>query len=87
MGVLVHVNCDEELANGVAVTKNPYNRDWPVYINVQVGDILVTNPAPSAIPDELLIAAIGPLASLGEGGVHGQIKFGVQAAVSAAVVN
>jgi hypothetical protein len=33
-----------------------------------------------------LIPAI-VLASLGEGGVHDQTKFGVQAAVSAALVN
>jgi NAD(P)-dependent dehydrogenase (short-subunit alcohol dehydrogenase family) len=32
-------------------------------------------------------AIAAALASLGEGGVHGQIKFGIQAAVSAAVVN
>ncbi len=61
MGVLVHVNFDDELANGVAVTKNPYDPNWPgFYVNVQVGESLVTNPDPSATPDELLISAIGP---------------------------
>ena len=60
MGVLVHPNFDDELANGVAVTKNPYDPVWPgFYVNVQVGESLVTNPDPSAIPDELLISAIG----------------------------
>ncbi|MDQ3675427.1 MAG: PEP/pyruvate-binding domain-containing protein, partial [Actinomycetota bacterium] len=61
MGVLVHVNFDDELANGVAVTKNPYDPNWPgFYVNVQVGESLVTNPDPNATPDELLISAIGP---------------------------
>ena len=60
MGVLVHPNFDDELANGVAVTKNPYDANWPgFYVNVQVGESLVTNPDPSATPDELLISAIG----------------------------
>jgi hypothetical protein len=60
MGVLVHPNFDDELANGVAVTKNPYDPVWPgFYVNVQVGESLVTNPDPDATPDELLISAIG----------------------------
>jgi phosphoenolpyruvate synthase/pyruvate phosphate dikinase len=60
MGVLVHPNFDDEIANGVAVTKNPYDPNWPgFYVNVQVGESLVTNPDPSATPDELLISAIG----------------------------
>ncbi len=61
MGVLVHPNFDDEAANGVAVTKNPYDPAWPgFYVNVQVGESLVTNPDPDATPDELLISAIGP---------------------------
>ncbi len=61
MGVAVHRNFDDEVANGVAITKNPYEPDWPgFYVNVQVGESLVTNPDPAAIPDELLISAIGP---------------------------
>jgi pyruvate, water dikinase len=60
MGVLVHPNFDDEAANGVAVTKNPYDPNWPgFYVNVQVGESLVTNPDPSATPDELLVSAIG----------------------------
>ena len=55
MGVLVHHNFDDEVANGVAVTKNPYDPNWPgFYVNVQVGESLVTNPDPDATPDELL---------------------------------
>ncbi|MGE0710813.1 MAG: PEP/pyruvate-binding domain-containing protein [Planctomycetota bacterium] len=61
MGVLVHPNFDDELANGVAVTKNIYDPNWPgFYVNVQVGESLVTNPTAGATPDELLIAALGP---------------------------
>jgi len=60
MGVAVHPNQDDEKANGVAVTKNIYDANWPgFYVNVQVGESLVTNPDPSATPDELLISAIG----------------------------
>ncbi len=61
MGVLCHPNFDDEVANGVAVTKNPFDPNWPgFYINVQVGESLVTNPDPNATPDELLVSAIGP---------------------------
>jgi len=60
MGVLVTPNFDDELANGVAVTKNIYDPNWPgFYVNVQVGESLVTNPDPDATPDEFLVAAIG----------------------------
>ncbi len=60
MGVLVHPNFDDEVANGVAVTKNIYEPTWRGhYVNVQVGESLVTNPDPNATPDELLISAIG----------------------------
>ncbi|HEX9986226.1 MAG TPA: PEP/pyruvate-binding domain-containing protein [Thermoanaerobaculia bacterium] len=60
MAVLVHPNFDDEGANGVAVTKNPYDPNFPgFYVNVQVGEELVTNPEGGAIPDEFLISAIG----------------------------
>ena len=61
MGVLVHPNFDDEVANGVAVTKNTFDPNWPgFYVNAQVGESLVTNPDPNATPDELLVSAIGP---------------------------
>jgi pyruvate,water dikinase len=61
MGVLCHPNFDDEVANGVAVTKNPFDPNWDgFYVNVQVGESLVTNPDPNATPDELLVSAIGP---------------------------
>lgn len=61
MGVLVHPNTDDELANGVAITRNIYDPSWPgFYVNAQVGENLVTNPVGGVVPDELLISAIGP---------------------------
>ncbi|MBS0648850.1 MAG: hypothetical protein JSS10_06480 [Verrucomicrobia bacterium] len=56
MGVLIHPNFEDELSNGVAITKNPYDPHWDgCYINVQLGDSLVTNPDPGATPEELLV--------------------------------
>lgn len=61
MGVLVHPNFDDERVNGVAVTKNIYDPAWPgFYVNVQVGEALVTNPDPGATPDEVLIQILPP---------------------------
>ena len=61
MGVLFHPNFDDERANGVAVTKNIYDAVWPgMYINVQVGEALVTNPDPGATPDEILVQVLPP---------------------------
>jgi len=57
MGVLVHPNYENERANGVAVTKNIYDANWRgYYVNVQVGEDLVTNPQAFSIPDEFLVA-------------------------------
>ncbi len=56
MAVLVHSNFDDEKANGVALTKNIYFPDFAgFYVNVQVGEALVTNPDENAVPEELLI--------------------------------
>jgi pyruvate,water dikinase len=57
MGVLVHPNFEHEQANGVGITKNIYDANWPgYYVNVQVGEDLVTNPPEFSIPDEFLVA-------------------------------
>jgi pyruvate, water dikinase len=57
MGVLVHPNFENERANGVGVTKNIYDPYWRgYYVNVQVGEDLVTNPPAFSIPDEFLVA-------------------------------
>lgn len=62
MAVLVHPNTDNEIANGVAITKNIYVPDQKgYYVNVQKGENLVTNPTGGATPDEYLVSAIyGP---------------------------
>jgi pyruvate,water dikinase len=59
MGILIHPNYSAEVANGVGVTKNPYlpGAGWDGhYMNVQVGENLITNPEPGSLPDEFTIA-------------------------------
>jgi pyruvate,water dikinase len=59
MGILIHPNYSAEQANGVGVTKNPYlpGPGWNGhYINVQVGENLITNPEPGSLPEEFTIA-------------------------------
>ena len=67
MGVLVHPNFDDELANGVAVSKNLLAPRWEgTYVNVQKGEQQsVTNPL-EAQPDEFVVTAIGPFVRGGE---------------------
>ena len=60
MGILVHFDHKNELFNGVAVTKNLFNSIHDgFYINVQSGQSLVTNPDSEALPDELVVSAVG----------------------------
>ncbi len=56
MGVVVHPSYREELANGVAVTRNIFNPFINgVYVNVQPGDDMVTNPQAESVPEEFLV--------------------------------
>ena len=58
MGVLLHPNYEEELANGVAVSRHDFGdiAIHPYYANVQVGENLVTNPEIRSQPEELLLS-------------------------------
>ena len=70
MGILVHPSYQDELANGVAASFNPFSgslgdsRPNNYYVNTQVGEDLVTNPEAHSIPEELLVYLDGTYAVL-----------------------
>ena len=61
MAILVHQDIYNEKFNGVAVTKNLFDKYYEgIYINVQHGQSLVTNPDIEVLSDELIVAGTGP---------------------------
>jgi pyruvate,water dikinase len=59
MGVLVHPNYKGEVANGVGITRNIFDPRWlGFYVNVQVGEDLITNPDEESIPEEFLVSVM-----------------------------
>jgi phosphoenolpyruvate synthase/pyruvate phosphate dikinase len=56
MGVLVHRSFPNEVANGVAITRNIYRNDnFPAFgLNVQIGENSVVNPEPGVTADQLI---------------------------------
>ncbi len=60
MGVVVYPHYDGELANGVAVTRDPiYQSTGNYYVNAQLGEDLVTNPEALSVPEEVLLSSSG----------------------------
>ena len=56
MGVLCHPNFQGEQSNGVGISIDPiYGTDSTYYLNTQVGESLITNPDPNAVPEEILL--------------------------------
>ena len=56
MGILCHPNFQEEKSNGVGISLDPiYDTQGTFYLNTQVGESLITNPEPNAVPEEILL--------------------------------
>jgi pyruvate,water dikinase len=55
MGILVHRNFPDEIANGVAITKNIYRNTFPGYIvNVQLGETSVVAPEDTITSEQFI---------------------------------
>ena len=65
MGVLVHPNYSDELANGVAVSFDLLSAEEGThYVNSQLGEDLVTNPEAHSVPEEVLLHQDGTFSIL-----------------------
>jgi hypothetical protein len=55
MAVLVHRSYPNEIANGVAITANIFApAEQAFYVNMQLGEVSVTNPPVGVLPDQFL---------------------------------
>lgn len=60
MGIAVNGAVDDEIANGVLITQNLLTRGSPgYYLNIQAGEVSVTNPTNGATPEVLSVALDG----------------------------
>ena len=65
MGVLVHPNYSDELANGVAVSFDLLGaKEGTHYVNSQLGEDLVPNPQAHSVPEEVLLHQDGSFSIL-----------------------
>ncbi len=55
MGVLVHRSFPDEDANGVIITKNPYNSNDAYIINVQYKEYSIVFPEPGILNDQIML--------------------------------
>lgn len=55
MGVLAHRNFPDEAANGVAITRNIYRKNFPGFtVNVQVGEVPVVAPPDTVVCEQFV---------------------------------
>ena len=55
MGILAHRNFPDEIANGVAITKNIYRQGFPGFtVNVQTGEVPVVSPPDSVTCEQFI---------------------------------
>ena len=67
MRILVHPSYQGELVNGEAASFSPYDPldDATFYVNSQAEEILVTNPPPHSIPEEIELHEGGAVRVIG----------------------
>ena len=55
MGILINRSFSAEEANGVVITENIFNKNFPAFtINVQVGEVSIVKPTDDYLPDQII---------------------------------